>query len=175
MASSKVVQQSTSDKTAPNGKRFTSVAILIPQDDLNRCQFIKFWMALNLSHLCFYCGRHMTEFGPAGRSIEHILPKHLYPKLPLNTVAACQSCNGAKSGHSVSEFRNWYGEKFFCEKVLNRQIPEPTDILLRSLHRLVDLCFEAQMQRIEATIDSKRLSRKLRAIVKEAKVLGGLR
>jgi hypothetical protein len=141
-----------------------------PQPHDERIEFMSAWAALDLSHLCFYCGRRMKEFGPASRSIEHVLPKHLYPKLAMNTVGACQACNGAKNGFSLSEFRAWMGV-FFCEKVLNRQIPEPSDVLLRSLYCLADKSFKSQMGHIETCIDSKRLSRKLRAIVKAARIL----
>ena len=131
--------------------------------------FIESWLALDLSHLCFYCGRRMTEFGPARKSTEHVLPKHLYPKLPMNTVGACQACNGARGGFSLNEFRTWLGEDFFAEKLLHCRIPEPSDVLLRSLYRLVDLAFENQMERIQTVMDSKKLSRRLRAIIKEAR------
>jgi hypothetical protein len=133
---------------------------------------MKAWAALGLSHLCFYCGRRMTEFGPASKSTEHVLPKHLYPKLPMNTVGACLACNGARGGFSLNEFRTWFGEDFFAEKLLHCRIPEPSDVLLRSLYRLVDLAFENQMERIQTVMDSKKLSRRLRAIIKEARGVG---
>ena len=94
-----------------------------------RYEFLEKWETLFMTdervrNRCFYCGSvmsgHHTIWSP---TVDHVLAKRTAKSLMHNTAKACLGCNGAKNGFTTDEFRDWYGEAFYCEKILGEPIP----------------------------------------------------
>ena len=138
---------------------------------MTREDFILAWLKRRETR-CFYCS---TEFGPPYTllvsSIEHVYPKHKFPKLNMNEVKACRGCNFAKNGFMPEDFRAYLtgGEDFFCEKILGERLPPLVQSLHDALHHMVNTHFYEEIKEINnmKSPRSMRTTERLRDIMRD--------
>lgn len=118
---------------------------------------------------CFYCGSRMTDDhkSPFLATKEHVIPRHASGSSQAkNLVKACAGCNGAKNGFSVDRFREWFGEEFFCEKIIGEKIPSTNSPQVFG-KREIDQWYGHTKQQIANRMNSKSLTYRLNFIIEE--------
>lgn len=132
-------------------------------------EFLLTWKRLDISHHCFYCGVSIEVGVDAGlfqSSKEHVYG-HVSPD-NLWVVKACVGCNGAKSCCTIPQFRAWSQHKtFYCETIVGAELPAHAGLDIEVIKWA-----KADKVIIDKHIMSKRLSSKIKAIIKDCRKNG---